>query len=105
MLGLIYEYLISNFAANAAKKAGEFYTPSEVSQLMSEIVAWHLQGREQIKIYDRTSGSGSLLIHIGQSVARRNGNPNSIMYYAQELKGEHLQPDAYESGDARYSSR
>ena len=86
VLGFIYEYLISNFAANAGKKAGEFYTPSEVSQLMSEIVAWHLQGREQIKIYDPTSGSGSLLIHIGQSVARRNGNPNSIMYYAQELK-------------------
>ena len=77
---------LSNFAANAGKKAGEFYTPSEVSQLMSEIVAWHLQGREQIKIYDPTSGSGSLLIHIGQSVARRNGNLNSIMYYAQELK-------------------
>lgn len=65
VLGFIYEYLISNFAANAGKKAGEFYTPSEVSQLMSEIVAWHLQGREQIKIYDPTSGSGSLLIHIG----------------------------------------
>ena len=64
VLGFIYEYLISNFAANAGKKAGEFYTPSEVSQLMSEIVAWHLQGREQIKIYDPTSGSGSLLIHI-----------------------------------------
>lgn len=86
VLGFIYEYLISNFAANAGKKAGEFYTPSEVSQLMSEIVAWHLQGREQIKIYDPTSGSGSLLIHIGQAVARRNGNPDSIMYYAQELK-------------------
>ena len=39
VLGFIYEYLISNFAANAGKKAGEFYTPSEVSQLMSEIVA------------------------------------------------------------------
>ncbi|MBF9669071.1 type I restriction-modification system subunit M [Bifidobacterium dentium] len=86
VLGFIYEYLISNFAANAGKKAGEFYTPSEVSQLMSEIVAWHLQGREQIKIYDPTSGSGSLLIHIGQAVARRNGNPDSIKYYAQELK-------------------
>ena len=36
VLGFIYEYLISNFAANAGKKAGEFYTPSEVSQLMSE---------------------------------------------------------------------
>ena len=84
---LYYEYLISNFAANAARRPGEFYTPSEVSQLMSyEIVAWHLQGRERSRLHDPTSGSAALLIHIGQSVARRNGNPNSIMYYAQELK-------------------
>ncbi len=86
VLGFIYEYLISNFAANAGKKAGEFYTPHEVSQLMSEIIAWHLDGREEIKIYDPTSGSGSLLINIGKAVARRNGNPDSIKYYAQELK-------------------
>ena len=45
VLGYIYEYLISNFAANAGKKAGEFYTPHEVSVLMSEIIAGHLQGR------------------------------------------------------------
>lgn len=43
VLGFIYEYLISNFAANAGKKAGEFYTPHEVSLLMSEIVAEHLK--------------------------------------------------------------
>lgn len=86
VLGFIYEYLISNFAANAGKKAGEFYTPHEVSQLMSEIIAWHLNGRGEIKIYDPTSGSGSLLINIGKAVARRNGNPDSIKYYAQELK-------------------
>ena len=85
-LGFIYEYLISNFASNAGKKAGEFYTPGEVSQLMSEIVAWHLRDRKEITIYDPTSGSGSLLIHIGQAVARRNGDPNDIKYYAQELK-------------------
>lgn len=85
-LGFIYEYLISNFAANAGKKAGEFYTPHEVSILMSEIISWHLSGRENITIYDPTSGSGSLLINIGKAVARRNGNPNSIKYYAQELK-------------------
>lgn len=56
VLGFIYEYLISNFAANAGKKAGEFYTPHEVSLLMSEIVADHLKGRSEIKIYDPTSG-------------------------------------------------
>lgn len=86
VLGFIYEYLISNFAANAGKKAGEFYTPHEVSLLMSEIVADHLKDREKIEIYDPTSGSGSLLINIGRSVAKRTGNGNQIKYYAQELK-------------------
>lgn len=86
VLGYIYEYLISNFAANAGKKAGEFYTPHEVSQLMSEIIAHHLRGREHIKIYDPTSGSGSLLITIGKSAAKYMGNKDNILYYAQELK-------------------
>ena len=86
VLGFIYEYLISNFAANAGKKAGEFYTPHEVSQLMSEIVAHHLKDREKIEIYDPTSGSGSLLITIGKSVAKYTKSKDDIMYYAQELK-------------------
>lgn len=86
VLGFIYEYLISMFAANAGKKAGEFYTPHEVSLLMSEIVAEHLKGRDKIEIYDPTSGSGSLLINIGHSVAKRMSNKNNIKYYAQELK-------------------
>lgn len=86
VLGFIYEYLISNFAANAGKKAGEFYTPHEVSLLMSEIVADHLKDRSEIKIYDPTSGSGSLLINIGKSVARHMGDSDRIKYYAQELK-------------------
>lgn len=86
VLGFIYEYLIGNFAANAGKKAGEFYTPHEVSVLMSEIVANHLSGREKIEIYDPTSGSGSLLINIGQSAARHIKGKNNIKYYAQELK-------------------
>ena len=54
VLGFIYEYLIPNFAANAGKKAGEFYTPHEVSLLMSEILANYLKGRTEIKIYDPT---------------------------------------------------
>lgn len=86
VLGFIYEYLISNFAANAGKKAGEFYTPHEVSLLMSEIVANHLKDRTEIKIYDPTSGSGSLLINIGKSVAKYMGSGDKIKYYAQELK-------------------
>ena len=86
VLGFIYEYLIGMFAANAGKKAGEFYTPHEVSLLMSEIVAEHLKDRNEIKIYDPTSGSGSLLINIGKSVAKFIDNENNIKYYAQELK-------------------
>ncbi len=86
VLGFIYEYLINMFAANAGKKAGEFYTPHEVSLLMSEIVAEHLKGRNEIKIYDPTSGSGSLLINIGHSVAKYISNKDNIKYYAQELK-------------------
>lgn len=86
VLGFIYEYLISNFAANAGKKAGEFYTPHEVSLLMSEIVANHLKDRTKIKIYDPTSGSGSLLINIGTCAAHYMGSASHIKYYAQELK-------------------
>jgi len=86
VLGFIYEYLISMFAANAGKKAGEFYTPHEVSVLMSEIIADHLKDREEIKIYDPTSGSGSLLINIGHSVEKYMTGENKIKYYAQELK-------------------
>lgn len=86
VLGFVYEYLISMFAASAGKKAGEFYTPHEVSVLMSEIVAAHLKDKNKIKIYDPTSGSGSLLINIGQSVAKHISSENNIKYYAQELK-------------------
>ena len=86
VLGFIYEYLISQFAANAGKKAGEFYTPHEVSLLMSEIVAEHLKGRSEIRIYDPTSGSGSLLLCIGHAIAKYMDDPNRIRYYAQELK-------------------
>lgn len=86
VLGFIYEYLISMFAANAGKKAGEFYTPHEVSVLMSEVIAHHLKDRETIQIYDSTSGSGSLLLNIGQSIAKHMADQGNIKYYAQELK-------------------
>lgn len=86
VLGYIYEYLIEKFAANAGKKAGEFYTPHEVSLLMSEITAHELKHKDEIEIYDPTSGSGSLLINIGSSVAKYAKNKDDIKYYAQELK-------------------
>lgn len=86
VLGFIYEYLIEKFAANAGKKAGEFYTPHEVSLLMSEIVAEYLKNRDKIEIFDPTSGSGSLLINIGMSASKYIEGQNKIKYYAQELK-------------------
>lgn len=86
VLGYIYEYLLEKFASNAGKKAGEFYTPHEVSLLMSEIIANHLHDRKEIKIYDPCSGSGSLLITIGKSVSKHMAASNNIKYYAQELK-------------------
>lgn len=86
VLGYIYEYLIEKFAANAGKKAGEFYTPHEVSVLMSNIIAHELKHKDTIKIYDPTSGSGSLLINIGEAFEKYAKNKDSITYYAQELK-------------------
>lgn len=86
VLGYIYEYLIEKFAANAGKKAGEFYTPHEVSVLMSNIIAHELKHKDTIKIYDPTSGSGSLLINIGETFGKYAKNKDSITYYAQELK-------------------
>ena len=86
VLGYIYEYLIEKFAANAGKKAGEFYTPHEVSVLMSHIIAHELKHKDTLEIYDPTSGSGSLLINIGEAVEKYAKNKDSITYYAQELK-------------------
>ncbi len=86
VLGYVYEFLISNFAANAGKKAGEFYTPHEVAMVMSEIVAEHHKDKEALEIYDPTSGSGSLLITIGKAVSKHIKGKNKVKYYAQELK-------------------
>ena len=66
VLGFIYEYLIGMFAENAGKKAGEFYTPHEVSVLMSEIVANHLRGKREIKIYENKT---TYLIHFNGTAA------------------------------------
>ena len=86
VLGYVYEFLISNFAASAGKKAGEFYTPHEVAKIMSEIVAEHHKNKDTLEIYDPTSGSGSLLITIGKAVSKHIQGANSVKYYAQELK-------------------
>ncbi|WFQ90510.1 type I restriction-modification system subunit M [Mycoplasma feriruminatoris] len=88
VLGFIYEYLIAQFASSAGKKAGEFYTPHEVSDLMSKIIAYHLKDKNTISIYDPTSGSGSLLLNIGDEFKKYNKGSSPVTYYAQELKNE-----------------
>ena len=85
VLGYVYEFLISKFAASAGKKAGEFYTPHEVAQIMSEIVAEHHKNKDTLEIYDPTSGSGSLLITIGKAVRKHIQGANAVKYYAQEI--------------------
>ncbi|BAW18121.1 Type I restriction modification system N6-adenine DNA methyltransferase (M) subunit HsdM [Mycoplasmopsis bovigenitalium] len=85
VLGYVYEYLIGKFASSAGKKGGEFYTPHEVSTLMAEIVSYHLKDRETIKVYDPTSGSGSLLLTIGETFKKYSKSSSPVVYYAQEL--------------------
>lgn len=66
VLGDAYEYLIGQFASNAGKKAGEFYTPQEVSKILAKIVT---TGKQKLKsVYDPTCGSGSLLLRVAKEV-------------------------------------
>ncbi|OFD66075.1 N-6 DNA Methylase [Bacillus mycoides] len=75
VLGDAYEYMISQFAANAGKKAGEFYTPQQVSKILAEIVT---AGKTEIRnVYDGTCGSGSLLLRVGKEA-------KVYKYYGQE---------------------
>lgn len=78
VIGDAYEYLISNFASDAGKKAGEFYTPSEVSTLLAKLT----KSPEGARIYDPTCGSGSLLIK-----AAREVGSNNFSLYGQESNG------------------
>ncbi len=66
VLGDAYEYLIGQFASGAGKKAGEFYTPQEVSKILAKIVT---TGKSRLKsVYDPTCGSGSLLLRVAREV-------------------------------------
>jgi len=66
VLGDAYEYLIGKFASGAGKKAGEFYTPQEVSKILAQLVT---MGKDKLKsVYDPTCGSGSLLLRVAKEV-------------------------------------
>lgn len=78
VIGDSYEYLISNFAGEAGKKAGEFYTPSEVSTLLAKLV----DPQSGDRICDPACGSGSLLIKVAKEV-----NSKNYALYGQENNG------------------
>lgn len=77
VLGDAYEYLIAQFAAGAGKKAGEFYTPQQVSKILAKIVT--LKKTKLKSVYDPTCGSGSLLLRVAKEV------DDVSDFYGQEL--------------------
>lgn len=80
VLGDAYEYLIGQFAASAGKKAGEYYTPQQVSNILAQIVT--LDNKDIKNVYDPTCGSGSLLLRVA-----RQKNVKVSSFYGQEKVG------------------
>ncbi|MBV5334424.1 MAG: type I restriction-modification system subunit M [Sulfuricurvum sp.] len=81
ILGNAYEYLIKQFADDAGKKGGEFYTPKQVVRLLVEI----LKPEEGMSIYDGACGSGGMLLECSSYLKRNKKNPKSIRLYGQEI--------------------
>ena len=80
LLGRAYEYLIEQFADDAGKKGGEFYTPRMVVRLIVELLA----PTEGMRICDPTVGSGGMLIECAHFIERRGGNPRNLTLHGQE---------------------
>jgi type I restriction enzyme M protein len=80
LFGDAYEYLIRTFASKAGKSSGEFYTPKEVSYLLSEII----EPQEGHEVCDWSSGSGSLLLQCREYLSRHRKDPNRLFLFAQE---------------------
>ncbi len=80
LLGAAYEYLIKQFADSAGKKAGEFYTPTEVVKLIVKV----LDPIEGMSCYDPTAGSAGMLIQSIHHVESKGGNPNNMALFGQE---------------------
>ena len=118
ILGDAYEYMIGQFAAGAGKKAGEFYTPQEVSQILAEVVT---TGKTRLKnVYDPTCGSGSLLLRTAKSgkadcifgqeknpttfnLARMNMLLHGVKYNDFDIQnGDTLEADAF--GDQQFDA-
>jgi len=81
LLGTAYEYLIKMFADSAGKKGGEFYTPSEVVQLLVALLKPHAG----MRIYDPTSGSGGMLVQMRNHLATHGENAANLSLYGQEM--------------------
>lgn len=83
VIGNAYEFLIKNFAADAGRKAGEFYTPPEVSELIAELI----EPKEGDEICDPACGSGSLLMKVGRRVQEQHGGSKRYALFGQEAIG------------------
>lgn len=81
LLGTAYEYLIKMFADSAGKKGGEFYTPSEVVQLLVALLKPHAG----MRIYDPTAGSGGMLVQTRNYLANHGENAANLSLYGQEM--------------------
>ncbi|WP_406731803.1 type I restriction-modification system subunit M [Vibrio scophthalmi] len=81
MLGTAYEYLIKMFADSAGKKGGEFYTPSEVVQLLVALLKPHAG----MRIYDPTTGSGGMLVQTRNHLKANGENPANLSLFGQEM--------------------
>jgi len=79
LLGDAYEYLMRNFATQSGKSKGQFYTPSEVSQVIARIIGTGSATRRGQTVYDPTCGSGSLLLKVA------NEAPSGVTIYGQEI--------------------
>lgn len=85
ILGDVYEYLIGQFAANAGKKGGEFYTPHEVSRILAKLVTVFSDIKDrQFRVYDPTMGSGSLLLTVQKELSNGDKEGN-VDFFGQEL--------------------
>ena len=82
VLGDLYEYLIGMFAANSGAKAGEFYTPHQVSDIMARILTAGREDMPTYSLYDPAMGSGSLLLTTA-SYMKHDGIRGAIKYYGQ----------------------
>ena len=83
VLGDAYEYMVAQFASDAGKKGGEFYTPTEVSKVLARI----LKAKAGDRVYDPCCGSGSLLIRACEQIEADENGTRDVMPYGQEMNG------------------